>query len=173
MLLEQTHQFVSENPEFLLSVLDGQPFPQSGLANGANEQVTQLSPISRTESGHTGSQTLGTDECSAPPTLDCGQLVYRHGITSKIEKGPMSVGPETELAATAGQDRRTAGETCALLLATAGGRASEPATVRDDAGSDRSAPGTNGIDNGGQGQHQNMSYQGAEGEEVLQERAAK
>jgi hypothetical protein len=78
-----------------------------------------------------------------------------------------------ESAATAGEDRRTAGETCALLLATAGGRASEPATVRDDAGSDRSAPGTNGIDNGGQGQHQNMSYQGAEGEEVLQERAAK
>src|ERR1019366_6509089 len=32
-----------------------------------------------------------------------------------------------KFAATAGEDRRAAGQTCALLLATAGGRTSEPA----------------------------------------------
>lgn len=53
---------------------------------------------------------------------------------------------------TTGEDRRTAGQTCALLLATLGGRTSEPAAVRGDAGSDCSAPGTDGIErkDGGQ-----------------------
>src|ERR1019366_2493938 len=36
-------------------------------------------------------------------------------------------------AATAGEDWRTAGEACALLLASPGGRTSEPAAVRGDA----------------------------------------
>jgi Transposase DDE domain group 1 len=39
-----------------------------------------------------------------------------------------------KFAATAGEDRRTTGQTCALLLATAGRRTSEPAAVRSDAG---------------------------------------
>jgi len=49
-------------------------------------------------------------------------------------------------AATAGQDRRTAGKTCTLLLAFPGGRASEPAAVRSDAGTDRAVADTHGID---------------------------
>ena len=40
-----------------------------------------------------------------------------------------------ESAATVGENRRTAGETCQVLLADAGGRTSEPAAVRDHAGS--------------------------------------
>ena len=47
-----------------------------------------------------------------------------------------------EFAATAGEERRTAGQTCALLMATAGGRTSEPAAVRGDAGSDRAVADT-------------------------------
>ena len=42
--------------------------------------------------------------------------------------------------------RRPAGQTCALLLATTGGRTSEPAAVRGNAGPDRATAGTNGID---------------------------
>src|SRR5450759_3082703 len=51
-----------------------------------------------------------------------------------------------EPAATAGEDRRTAGQTCALLLAIAGGRTSKPAAVRGDARSDLATAGTDGID---------------------------
>ncbi len=47
-----------------------------------------------------------------------------------------------EFAATAGEERRTAGQTCALLMADAGGRTSEPAAVRGDAGSDRAVADT-------------------------------
>lgn len=50
-----------------------------------------------------------------------------------------------DLAATAGEDGRTAGETCALLLATAGGRTSDAAAVRGDAGPHRAATDTDGI----------------------------
>ena len=65
-----------------------------------------------------------------------------------------------ESAATAGEDRRTAGETCALLLATVGGRTSEPATVRGDAGPDRATAGTDGIDGWRSGQQRNPSTAG-------------
>ena len=51
-----------------------------------------------------------------------------------------------EPAATAGQDRRTAGETCTVLLAAPGGRTSEPAAVRGDAGPNRAVADTDGID---------------------------
>src|SRR5271157_3623906 len=44
-----------------------------------------------------------------------------------------------EFAATTGEDGRTAGETCSLLLATPGGRTSDAAAVRGDAGPDRTA----------------------------------
>jgi hypothetical protein len=45
-----------------------------------------------------------------------------------------------------GEDRRTAGQTCALLLAIAGRRTSDAAAVWGDAGSDCSAPSTDGIE---------------------------
>jgi hypothetical protein len=51
-----------------------------------------------------------------------------------------------EFAATAGENRRTAGEACALLLAATRGGTSEPAAVRSDAGSDRDVAGADGID---------------------------
>jgi len=78
-----------------------------------------------------------------------------------------------ESAATAGEDRRTVVKHARyywLLLAEGHLNRRRFGTML---GSDRSAPGTNRIDNGGQGRHQNRSYQGAEGEEVLQGRAAK
>jgi|SRR5271165_5086767 len=50
-----------------------------------------------------------------------------------------------KFAATAGEDRRTTGETCALLLATPGGRTSDAAAVRGDARLDRAATDTDGI----------------------------
>jgi hypothetical protein len=53
-----------------------------------------------------------------------------------------------ESAATAGEDRRTAGKTCALLLATAGGRTPEPAAVRGDARPDCAVADTDWIDGG-------------------------
>jgi hypothetical protein len=46
-----------------------------------------------------------------------------------------------EFAATFGEDRRTAGQARPVLLAAAGGRPSEPAAVRSDAGPDRAAAG--------------------------------
>jgi Transposase DDE domain group 1 len=54
-----------------------------------------------------------------------------------------------QFAATAGEDRRAAGETCALLLASPSGRTSEPAAVRSDAGPNRAAAGTGGIADAG------------------------
>jgi len=48
-------------------------------------------------------------------------------------------------AATAGEDRRTVGEACAILLAFSGGRTPEPAAVRGDAGPDHAATGAGGI----------------------------
>ena len=50
-----------------------------------------------------------------------------------------------QLATTAGEDRRTAGETCPLLLAIAGRRASDAAAVRGHARPDRAATDTDGI----------------------------
>jgi len=50
-----------------------------------------------------------------------------------------------QLATAVGEGRRTAGQTCALLLATAGGRTSDAAAVRGDAGPDRAATDTDGI----------------------------
>src|SRR6266404_1983793 len=59
--------------------------------------------------------------------------------------GTRTIGPPIKIsdkfATAAGEDRRTAGET----LATAGGRASDAATVRGDAGSDRATTATDGI----------------------------
>ena len=50
-----------------------------------------------------------------------------------------------ELAATIGEDRWAAGQACPLLLASAGGRTSEPTAVRSDARPNRAATPTDGI----------------------------
>ena len=73
-----------------------------------------------------------------------------------------------QLATTAGEDRRTAGETCALLLATAGGRTSDAAAIRGDAGSDRSTTDTDGIGRSWSSQQQNPSISWLGKGEVLQ-----
>jgi hypothetical protein len=65
-----------------------------------------------------------------------------------------------ELAAAVGQDGREAGETCPLLLASAGGRTSESAAVRSDAGPDRGATATDGIESWWPRQQRNLSTAG-------------
>jgi hypothetical protein len=79
------------------------------------------------------------------PGQFAGRLGLRKGICELVPDQP---------AATAGKDRRTSGQTCALLLATTGGRTSEPAAIRGDAGADRTTAGTDRID-GGQVLHRN------------------
>ena len=51
-----------------------------------------------------------------------------------------------EPAATVGEDRRTAGETCTLLLAAVGGGPSGPAAIRGDAEPDRTITGASRIE---------------------------
>ena len=51
-----------------------------------------------------------------------------------------------QFAATAGEDRRTAGETCTLLLAAVGGGPSGPAAIRGDAEPDRTITGASRIE---------------------------
>jgi hypothetical protein len=70
-----------------------------------------------------------------------------------------------ESAATAGEDRRTAGQTCALLLATAGGRTSDAAAVRGDAGPDCAATATDGIASWWQDQPRGICLEWVWGEE--------
>ena len=50
-----------------------------------------------------------------------------------------------QFAAAAGQDGGTAGKTCALLLATAGGRASDAAAVWEHGGTDCGAAVASGV----------------------------
>src|SRR5271157_3172776 len=69
-----------------------------------------------------------------------GNLRRRLTLPKRIENWPLS-----NRVATAGEDRRTTGETCALLLATAGGRTSDAAAARGDARLDRAATDTDGI----------------------------
>jgi hypothetical protein len=73
-----------------------------------------------------------------------------------------------ELATTTGEDRRAAGEACPLLLASAGGRTSESATVRSDAGPDRAATATDGIESWWPRQQRNLATAGLGRGEVLQ-----
>jgi len=65
-----------------------------------------------------------------------------------------------ESAATASEDRGTAGATCTLLLAIVGGRTSQPAAVRGDAGPDRAATATDGIESWWPRQQRNLSTAG-------------
>ena len=80
-----------------------------------------------------------------PAGLQSGQFVATAGVAPANRELVTN-----EFAATAGEDRWTAGETCALLLAFPGGRTSEPAAVRSDARSDRAVAGTDGIADDGQ-----------------------
>jgi hypothetical protein len=64
-----------------------------------------------------------------------------------------------ELAAAVSEDGRTAGETCPLLLAFSGGRTSDAAAVRVDAGPDRAATDTNGIASWWPGQSRKICLQ--------------
>jgi hypothetical protein len=76
----------------------------------------------------------------------------------------------SQLAATAGEDRRPVGQTCALLLATAGGRTSDAAAVRGDAGPDRAVADTHGIESyWGKSAAASRSTTGLGEGEVLQE----
>jgi len=72
-------------------------------------------------------------------------------------------------AATAGEDRGAAGEACPLLLASAGGRTSESAAVRGDAGSACAA--ADGLESGWPRQRQDLFTAGLGEGEVLQKRA--
>jgi hypothetical protein len=80
-----------------------------------------------------------------PAGLQSGQVVATAG-TAPTDRELVA----DQRAATAGEERRTAGQTCALLLAVPRGSPSESAAVRDDAGSDRAAAGTDGIADAGQ-----------------------
>ena len=91
-----------------------------------------------------------------PAGLQSGQLVAAAG-TAPTNRELVA----DEFAATAGEDRRAAGETCALLLAFPGGRTSAPAAVRSDARGDRTAAHADGIIDGSQVPHRNR-YSGLE-----------
>jgi len=69
-----------------------------------------------------------------------GSLWRRLALPRGIENWFADESAATSGAATSGEDRRTDGETCALLLVIASGRTSDAKAVRGDARSDRSAP---------------------------------
>ena len=62
-----------------------------------------------------------------------------------------------QLAATVGEDARTAGETFPLLLAIVGRRTSDAAAVPGDAGPNRAAADTDGIAGSGSSRQPNPS----------------
>src|ERR1039458_2698265 len=88
-----------------------------------------------------------------PARLQPGQFVASAGFAERDSELVSD-----QFAATAGEDRRTAGQTCALLLATLGGRTSDAAALRGDAGSDRATAGTDGIDRRGPAQAAESVY---------------
>src|ERR1019366_9747893 len=66
-----------------------------------------------------------------PAGLQPGEFVAAAGVAPR-DRELVAHQP----AATTGEDRRTSGQTCALLLAIAGRRTSDAAAVRNDAGPD-------------------------------------
>ena len=76
-----------------------------------------------------------------PAGLQPGQLV----ATASVAQANRELVADKS-AATVGEDRRATGEACAVLLAFAGGRASEPPTVRSYAEPDRTAPDSHGTE---------------------------
>ena len=76
-----------------------------------------------------------------PAGLQSGEFVAAAGVAPR-DRELVAHQP----AATTGEDLRTAGQTCVLLLAIAGRRTSDAAAVWGDAGSDCSAPHTDRIE---------------------------
>jgi hypothetical protein len=66
--------------------------------------------------------------------------LWRRALPERIEKRV-----DDQLAATTGEDRRTAGETCPLLLALAGWRTSDATALWEYAAADRGAVASGGI----------------------------
>ena len=75
-----------------------------------------------------------------PAGLQPGEFVAASGFAERDRKLVAH-----QFAATAGENRRTAGETCSLLLATSDGRTPESTAIRSDAGPDRIAADSDGI----------------------------
>jgi hypothetical protein len=84
-----------------------------------------------------------------------GNLWRRLALPKRIENWSLTI-LQQRLVRTGG----AAGETCPLLLAPAGGRTSESAAVRSDAGPDRAAIDTNGIGGWRSSQQRNPSIAG-------------
>ena len=114
---------------FLQQTGDGGAMDQGGKAGG--EDDSPLLPSVSLEPSAAGAEPVG---------VQLGEFVAAAGFAERDSELVSD-----KFAATAGEDRRAAGQTCALLLATLGGRTSEPAAVRGDAGSDHAAAGTDGI----------------------------
>ena len=108
---------------------DGGAVDQGGEASGEDD-AAELSSVPLKPSA-AGAESAG---------LQPGEFVAAAGVT-KANRELVA----HEFTATTGEDRRTAGETCPLLLALAGGRTSDSAAVRSDAGPDRTATDTDGI----------------------------
>ena len=81
-----------------------------------------------------------------PAGLQPGEFVAR-ALPERIEKRV-----DDQLAATTGEDRRTAGETCPLLLALAGWRTSDATALWEYAAADRGAVASGGIAEAGAGE---------------------
>ena len=78
--------------------------------------------------------------------LGFSELIQQHLTDSRGKNTQLLLADQ--LAAAAGEDRRTAGEACALLLAAAGGEPSDAAALWSDAAKDRGTIplcGTSGI----------------------------
>ena len=86
-----------------------------------------------------------------PVGLQPGESVATAGVAPRNRKLVAD-----EPAAKAGEDRRAAVEACALLLAIAGGRTSDAAAVRGDAGPDRATADTDGIGESWSSQQRNL-----------------
>jgi hypothetical protein len=109
---------------------DSRAVDQGGQAGG--EDDASLLPSVPLEPSAAGAEPAG---------LQSGEFVAAAGVASTNRELVAD-----QSAATAGEDWRTAGEACALLLATAGGRTSDASAVRGDAGSDLAVADTDGIE---------------------------
>ena len=118
---------------------------QGGQAGGEDDAVVLPSvPLEPSAAG------------AEPAGLQSGEFVAAAGVASTNRELVAD-----QSAATAGEDWRTAGEACALLLATAGGRTSDASAVRGDAGPYCSAADTDGIDRRGPLKQRNLSAKGS------------
>jgi hypothetical protein len=73
--------------------------------------------------------------------LQPGEPLASAGVTAEDRQLALD-----QLAAAVGEDRRTRGQTCPLLLAAPGGESSDKATVRSDGGANRGAPVASGVE---------------------------